>query len=85
MTLPQRRVGFTFRCHAGLQVVLRGGFYRGLSVLSWLEVMGAWRTVQEQPVGRGFCPDTDVKRFLGSRCGHGWQDTHLRVPGSGLR
>lgn len=38
-------------------------------------------------MGRGFCPDTDIKRHhghLGSRCSFVWQDMPSRVPGLGL-
>lgn len=79
---------FTFRLHGAVRAVLRGGFK--LSMLSRPEVTEAWRTVQDQPVGRDFCPDTVLKRrhsHLGSWardaavCGQ----THTsRVPGLGL-
>lgn len=59
-------------------------------MLSWLEVTQAWGTVQDQPVGRDFCPDTVLKRHS-SHLGSWAQDaavcgkTHTsRVPSLGL-
>lgn len=56
VTLPQKRVDFTCSLHRGLWAAVFN-----LSMLSRQEVTGAWKTVQNQLVGRGFCPYTVLK------------------------